>query len=171
VLPDTATAGSLGARLELLKRAGRIIDSVVDGSSMEPAIARGTRIRIRAQTELPPDGTVVAVLAPGGVVTHRLVCRGRLPWNQRFVLTQGDGAMLCDPPANVGLLVGPVTMWSVGGDYCDIPERSRSARAMQWRAWLWRVLVRTAFVIHPVAANLLVRWSLRGRVEPVQWPS
>lgn len=168
MLSDEATAGPLGARLELLKRARRTIDSVVDGSSMEPAIVRGTRIRIEAQHELPPDGTVVAILAPGSVVTHRLVCRGHLPWNRGSILTQGDAAMLCDPPVRVDFLVGPVTTCEGNG---DIPERSKSAAAMRWRARVWRLVVRIAFVIHPACASVLVRRSLRGRVEPVQWPT
>ena len=78
--------------------------------------------------------------------------------------------MLCDPPTDVSLLVGPVTM-RAGGNCRDIPGRSRLALAAHWRARLWRLLVRTAFVIHPASANILVRWSLRGRVEPVQWPN
>lgn len=168
--PDIPAPSSLTARIELLKRTGRTIDSVVDGSSMEPAIPRGTRIRIRAQRALPPDGSAVAIMAPAGVVTHRLVCRGRLPWNRRYVLTQGDGTMLCDPPLPVDLLVGPAHVEGANGSYGAVPERRPSARAMRWRARVWRLLVRAAFLVHPRCAALVVRCSLRGRVERVQWP-
>jgi len=171
VLPDASAPRSLTARIVLLKRTCQTIDSVVDGSSMEPAIARGTRIRIRAQTELPPDGTAVAIMAPAGVVTHRLICRGRLPWNRGFVVTQGDGTMLCDPPLPTDLLVGPVNVENARGVYGAAPERLDSAPAMRWRSRLWRMLVRVAFVVHPFCARLVVRCSLRGRVERVEWPA
>lgn len=171
MLPEASPPGSLTARIALLKRTCRTIDSVVNGSSMEPAIPRGTRIRISAQSELPPNGTAVAIMAPAGVITHRLVCRGRLPWNRGFVLTQGDATMLCDPPLPIELLVGPVDVEHANGAYGAVPKRRASAPAMRWRSRLWRLLVRAAFVAHPICAAMLVRCSLRGRVERVQWPA
>jgi len=78
--------------------------------------------------------------------------------------------MLCDPPLHVDLLVGPVIVENANGLYGPVPERSDSALAMRWRARLWLLLIRAAFVVHPACANMLVRRSLRGRVQPVQWP-
>jgi hypothetical protein len=139
----------LRARVELLRKGGHEIESVVEGRSMEPAIPLGARIRIMPAQRAPAVGTTAAIVTPGGLVAHRVIGRGRLPWNRRFVLTQGDGTVFCDPPIPVGLVLGEVRAWRHDGD--------------------WRTLVRSALVVHPRLAAVLVRWSLRGRVAPVRW--
>jgi len=135
---------------------------------MEPAIPSGAPIRIEPRQEVPAVDSTVAIVTPGGLVAHRIVGRGRFPWNRHFVLTQGDGSTLCDPPVRVDLILGSVT---VGRDdeWHTVPRRSSSARATSARATLWRAVVRCALAVHPTLATALVRLSLRGRVKPVQW--
>ncbi len=135
---------------------------------MEPAIPRGALIRIEPRPEVPAVDTTVAIVTPGGLVAHRIVGRGRFPWNRRFVLTQGDGSTLCDPPVPVDLILGSVTAWR-DDQWRTVPRRSSSARAISGRATLWRGFVRCALAIHPTLATALVRLSLRGRVKPVRW--
>jgi hypothetical protein len=159
----------LRARVELLRKGGHEIESVVEGRSMEPAIPLGARIRIMPAQRAPAVGTTAAIVTPGGLVAHRVIGRGRLPWNRRFVLTQGDGTVFCDPPIPVGLVLGEVRAWRHDGDWREVEGRSSGARAVARWATLWRTLVRSALVVHPRLAAVLVRWSLRGRVAPVRW--
>jgi hypothetical protein len=161
----------LRARIDLLRRSGREIESVIDGASMEPAILSGARIRIEPRTALPSVGTTVAIVTPGGLVAHRLAARGSMPWNRRFVLTQGDGLVLCDPPVPIELILGPVTARHQDEEWRAVPPRSPLARAVTWRSSLWRTVVRLALALHPRLAAALVRISLRGRVSPVRWVS
>jgi hypothetical protein len=157
------------ARVELLRKSERDVESVVQGRSMEPAIAVGDQIRIRPVQRMPDVGTAVAVVTPGGLVAHRVIDRGYLPWNRGFVLTQGDGTMLCDPPVPVSLVLGEVCVRRHDGGWQAIGPRAQSARSTACGARLWRFLVRCAFAAHPRMAAMLVRWSLRGRVAPVNW--
>ena len=136
---------------------------------MEPAIPPGARIRIVPDRPSPAVGTTVAMVTPGGLVAHRVIGRGRLPWNRRFVLTQGDGTVLCDPPVPVELVLGEVRAWLYDGEWREVRSRSTSARAATMTASLWRTVVRGALMIHPRVAAMLVRGSLRGRVMPVHW--
>jgi len=159
----------LEARVELLRRSGQAIESAVSGRSMEPAIPSGAEIRIAPSPAVPPVGTPVAIVTPGGLVAHRLVARGCLPWNRDFVLTQGDGSRLCDPPVPVHLVLGAVAEWRLDGPWCAVPSIARTARATDRRAALWRRLVALGFAVHPWLAGALVRVSLRGRVPNVRW--
>lgn len=160
---------SLRARVDLLRRSGREIESRVSGLSMEPAIPSGAQIRIAPAAALPSVGTAVAIVTPGGLVAHRVVGRGRLPWNRRFVLTQGDGSRLCDPPIPAELILGTVTAWRQTDSWQRVPPPATTARAAGVRAMLWRWLVRASLVMHPRLATALVRVSLRGRVSNVAW--
>jgi hypothetical protein len=160
----------LRARVDLLRRSGRAIESTVSGRSMEPAIPSGALIRIAPGSAPPPIGTAVAIVAPGGMVAHRLVARGRLPWNRRFVLTQGDGSRFCDPPVPAEAILGTVTAWRKAHAWHPVPPPAATARAAGGRATLWRWVVRVGFAIHPRLATALVRASLRGRVPDVAWP-
>lgn len=159
------------ARIELLQRSGHEIESSVTGRSMEPAIPSGAHIRIVPSLALPPIGTTVAIVTPGGLVAHRLVARGRLPWNRRFVLTQGDGTAVCDPPLPAELILGTVTEWRLAETWYRVPPPAATARAAGLCGSLWRWLIRSSMAIHPRLATALVRLSLRGRVPEVAWPA
>lgn len=159
----------LGARIELLRRAGRAIESSVSGRSMEPAIPSGAEIRIAPDSAVPRVGTTVAIVTPNGLVAHRLIAHGTFPWNRGFVLTQGDGSRLCDPPVPVHLVLGAVAAWRLDGEWRAVPPIHRTARATGHGAALWRRLVGLGFAVHPWLAGVLVRCSLRGRVPEARW--
>ncbi len=158
------------ARVELLRRSGQPFESTVSGHSMEPAIPSGARIRIVPGSEVPPIGATLAIVTPGGLVAHRLIARGRLPWNRRYVLTQGDGSRFCDPPIPPELILGTVAEWRQTDSWHRVPPAATTAQAAGLRATLWRWVVRSSLAIHPRVATALVRASLRGRVPDVTWP-
>lgn len=164
-----APPAQLRARVDLLRRSGREIESLVSGRSMEPAIPSGAHIRIAPGAVPVAIGTAVAIVTPGGLVAHRLIARGRFPWNRRFVLTQGDGSRFCDPPVPAELVLGEITGWRESDSWRSVSPPAPTARAGGWRASAWRGLVGLGFAIHPRLATALVRASLRGRVPEVAW--
>jgi len=94
------------------------IYSDLRGSSMGAAIPDGTRIRIRTGREdLWHLGTVIAFLAGSRVMTHRIVYEGQRGLARQFVLTQGDGNWLCDPPVNRSTIVGEVEAFLTGSEW------------------------------------------------------
>jgi hypothetical protein len=107
------------ARLRALTSKSRaVIHSDVRGPSMGAAIPDGARIRIRSG---PQDmwrvGDVIAFLAGSRIMVHRIVYEGRRGSGRHFVLTQGDGNWLCDPPVNRSTVVGEVEAFSTGDDW------------------------------------------------------
>lgn len=107
------------ARLRALTSKSRaVIHSDVRGPSMGAAIPDGARIRIRSG---PQDmwrvGDVIAFLAGSRIMVHRIVYEGRRGSARHFVLTQGDGNWLCDPPVNRSTVVGEVEAFSTGDEW------------------------------------------------------
>jgi hypothetical protein len=98
-----------------------VIHSEVRGASMGAAIPDGARIRIRCGPESSwSGGKVIVFLAGSRVMVHRIVYEGRRGPAQSFVLTQGDGNWLCDPPVNRATVVGEVEAFSTGGEWQPI---------------------------------------------------
>jgi hypothetical protein len=94
------------------------IVSDLRGSSMGAAIPDGARIRIRTGREdLWHLGTVIAFLAGSRVMAHRIVYEGQRGLARQFVLTQGDGNWLCDPPVNRSTIVGEVEAFLAGDEW------------------------------------------------------
>jgi hypothetical protein len=110
------------ARLRALARKSEVvIHSEIRGSSMRPAIPDGARIRIRSGSEESWRlGQVIAFLAGTRIMAHRIVYEGRGAGARSFVITQGDGNWLCDPPVNRSTVVGQVEAYSTGADWQPI---------------------------------------------------
>ena len=96
------------ARLRALtRRNAAVIHSDLRGTSMGSAIPDGARIRIRRNSEATwRRGQVIAFLAGSRIMTHRIVYEGRRSGARNFVVTQGDGNWLCDPPVNRSTILG-----------------------------------------------------------------
>lgn len=116
-----------------LRAPGRWVESTVAGASMGPGLRPGARIRIALiQRAGYQAGEVVAYLADGQVVVHRVAHRGRGAAARGYLLTRGDATIVPDPPVDHGRVLGPVTgVWSAGGwePPAGPPRRSRRARA------------------------------------------
>jgi hypothetical protein len=114
------------ARLRALtRRNAAVIHSNLRGTSMGSAIPDGARIRIRSNSEATwRRGQVIAFLAGSRIMTHRIVYEGRRSGARNFVVTQGDGNWLCDPPVNRSTILGEVEAFSTGGEWRRIaPSR------------------------------------------------
>jgi hypothetical protein len=140
---------------------GAVIHSVVRGTSMGSAIPDGARIRIRSR---PDDtwhvGKVIAFLAGTRLMAHRVVYEGQLGPAKQFVLTQGDGNWLCDPPVNRSTIVGEVEAFAAGDEWHPIgPARIRPYK--QFAARTSQTLMRLALERSPAFAISISR--------PISW--
>ena len=136
----------------LLRAAGRDIESTVIGESMGATLPAGARIMIHCGAPAEPD-TVVAFVAGESLVAHRLVhvVRGH---GGGYLVTQGDGRVVCDPPIEAGAMVGVVTAWRMTDEEPWRPIRPAPRRAPVALAVsaLVRLLVRSALALDVRAA-------------------
>lgn len=143
-----------------LFRAGALgeVTSEVSGMSMGEVIPHGARIRIAPGTADAANGTVVAFVAGGKTVVHRIRWQRRGGRGRRFVITQGDGMLLPDMPVERTAILGPVTAvrteegaWQPVGAPPPRPRRERTLSLAVFAAGA--VLLE----VHPP----LARWFLR----------
>jgi hypothetical protein len=114
------------AAAALLRRAGGEMESTVQGRSMGTTLVAGTRIRIvdSRHGDLSA-GAVVAFLAGGRLIGHRVVGRSRDRHGREALLTRGDGCTFCDPPIEHTLVVGEVTAWHDADGWRPVPPEPR----------------------------------------------
>ena len=119
--PATQALGDLARLRAVTGKTHVVIESQVQGASMGTAIPNGAHIRIRAgEAEGPRTGKVIAFLTRSRVMVHRVVYEGRRGAARNFVLTQGDGNWLCDPPVERSCIVGEVQSLACGDDWRPI---------------------------------------------------
>ena len=142
------------------------IFSDLRGSSMGAAIPDGARIRIRTgQDDLWHAGMVIAFLAGRRIMAHRIVYEGERGLARDFVLTQGDGNWLCDPPVNRSTVVGEVEAFFVDGEWRAVAApRIEVYRLLV--ACLSQMLMRLALERSPAFAIWISRPISRLRMGP-----
>jgi hypothetical protein len=98
------------------------VESRLQGRSMGSALADGARIRIRPiREEELRRGQVIAFLGGSRVMVHRIVHRGSNPGARPYLITQGDGNWLCDPPIRTDVVAGAVERYcSRRGGWTDV---------------------------------------------------
>jgi hypothetical protein len=138
-----------------------LFHSQVRGASMGAAIPDGARIRIRSGPEQTwHQGQVIAFLAGSRVMVHRIVYEGRRGPARHFVLTQGDGNWLCDPPVNRSTVVGEVEAFSTRDEWQEIGS-PRVPLLRRLMAGLSQALMRLALECSPAFAISISR--------PISW--
>ena len=116
---------------------------------MAPAFAFAAA---RRQSWRPGD--VIAFLAGSRVMAHRIVYEGRRGPARHFVITQGDGNWLCDPPVDRSTVVGRVEAFSTGDDWQPIPGPEI--------AFHRRLVGRTSLALMRVALELSPAFTIRA---------
>lgn len=85
-----------------------VIESAIRGGSMEPAIPRGARLRLRLLCGQPCfTGDVIFYLAGDSYMVHRVLHRVRR-FDEEYLLTCGDDCMTPDPPVPLSQVLGTV---------------------------------------------------------------
>jgi hypothetical protein len=128
---------------------------------MGTAVPDGARVRIRSGSEeMWRVGKVIAFLAGSRLMAHRVVYEGQHGPAKHFVLTQGDGNWLCDPPVNRSTIVGEVEAFAAGDEWHPIgPARIRPYK--QFAARTSQTLMRLALERSPAFAISISR--------PISW--
>jgi hypothetical protein len=85
---------ALEAVTSLWRKTGRQLRARFGGSSMRPALPPGTEVLLRCG-EAGAPGDVIAFLADGRLVVHRIVARAA---DGSWTLTRGDARVLPDVP-------------------------------------------------------------------------
>jgi hypothetical protein len=152
--------------VRMLLESGKQIESVVSGDSMGRALPLGSRIRIRrCDQRLRSRGQVIAFLAGGSIVVHRVVHAGVRGAAQQFLITQGDADWFCDPPVSIDLIAGCVDEVSIDGHWRAL-ESARISPARRALSAPARALLVLALEANPGWAKILGRWmfALRARM-------
>jgi len=91
---DLVEGEGLAAVASLWRKAGRELRARFGGSSMLPALPPGTEVLLRCG-EAGGPGDVIAFLADGRLLVHRVVARAP---DGAWTLTRGDARVLPDAP-------------------------------------------------------------------------
>lgn len=141
---DPARVAALAAEL---RAPNRLIESTVEGRSMGPGLPAGSRIRIElAERTEYAVGEVVAFLADGQVVVHRVVHLGRSRSLAGLILTRGDVMIVPDPPLAPARVLGRVVGVRVGEVWRPVggptPRRLPARAAARLAQWVTRATLR-----------------------------
>ena len=164
--PATQAIGDLVRLRAVTGKTHIVIESQVRGASMGTAIPNGAHIQIRAgEAEGVQTGKVIAFLTRSRVMVHRVVYEGQRGAARHFVLTQGDGNWLCDPPVERSCIVGEVQSLACGDDWRPIG----AARMHVFRRLVARTsqaLMRSALDCNPAFAVWISCPISRMRMAP-----
>jgi hypothetical protein len=123
---DLAEGEGLAAVASLWRKTGRELRARFGGSSMAPALPPGTELLLRCG-EAGAPGDVIAFMADGRVLVHRVVARAA---DGSWTLTRGDARVLPDvpirdPEAVVGRVAGMLRAGSLEGVPAAVDSLSR----------------------------------------------
>jgi hypothetical protein len=153
--PRPASARDLEIFQALCALGRESVESQLRGPSMGRTIPDGSRIRIANGVDWQA-GDVIAFLAGSRIMVHRVVHVGRRGAAREFIITQGDGNWLCDPPVHRRFVAGVVREWHDGVAWKPVgPGRSSMGRRLV--ATPLFVLSRAALEAHPAVAAPLAR--------------
>lgn len=161
--PDLALFRVLAAR--------KPFESEVQGTSMGAALPGGTRIRISPLPEgtRPSPGQVIAFAAGSRIMVHRIAYLGRGQKASGYLITQGDGNWLCDPPIPLDAIAGQVVEAERDGAWQPVPASAISA-ARRWTCALSLAAVGAALEASPAFAARFARAMSYGRMTArVAW--
>ena len=156
-----AARNGVSGLLEMLQMVGTELVATIDGVSMTPTIAPGTRVRLRcANGRLFRSGDVVAFEYNGRLMAHRIVRIGRTRASCRHLLTRGDAMLLHDVPVKLDRVIGIVTAQQIAGNWVAL-GRVRGGSFRQSISGILTAVIGGVFELSPPAAARLTRWTAR----------
>ena len=166
-LPDAmppVTSSDVDLFRVLVKRSGEPVESELRGTSMGLAIPAGSRIRIvHTEGDDYRPGQVVAFLGHRRVMVHRVMHVGRRGGARMFLITQGDGNWMCDPPVALDTIAGRIEELRVNGQWQAVGPSHASflRRAVSFPS---RALLRAALELSPSFAVRIARGMSHARM-------
>jgi hypothetical protein len=163
---DPARALAVADRL---RAPGRTFESTVSGMSMWPVLPPGSRIRVALEPRNRPEvGEIVAFVARGQVVVHRVVHRGSAGAARGHVVTLGDATLVPDPPVPDTAVLGAVTGVRTAGGWAPAPGpphrrlRARAVRSVTTAAAVFLLRLDAGVAGHFLTALHRAAGALRG---------
>src|ERR1700730_4369757 len=102
----------------MLRTVGTELVATIDGISMTPTIAPGTRVRLRwADRHALRSGDVVAFEYESRLMANRIMDVGRTRASPHCLLTRGDAMLLHDVPVKLNRVIGIVTAQQIAGSW------------------------------------------------------
>lgn len=148
-----------------LRGSDAVIECGLRGASMEPAIPRGSALRIDLGRPAPYRiGEVVAFVQDSGICVHRVAYLGRGKRRADFLVTQGDGCFYPDPPINLRQVLGPVTAYRVENGWIPSSGQGSAGRARSLTGRILLALVARLMELNVTVAQAIAR-ALRLRKE------
>ncbi len=142
-----------------------VIECRLRGGSMEPAIARGSRLRIDAGQAPPyPVGAVVAFVRESDICVHRIAYVGRGRKSSGSIITQGDACLNPDPPMDVSRVIGTVSWMRQGECWSEVAAQAAPGRAQSFLGRSFLKLISTLMEIDMRLARTAAK-ALRVRKE------
>jgi hypothetical protein len=136
------------------------VDSEVRGVSMGAGIPDGARIRIACGAVPMTVGTVVAFIAGGRTVVHRI--RGR---HGDWLITQGDAMRLPDVPVSCDAVLGQVIAVRAERGWQPLAAPPRLPRRDRALSWLVYVAAALQLRLHPPLAQRFLDQLTRAERE------
>lgn len=109
------------AILDIWRETGKVSEMVVYGRSMEPAIPKGSRVRVQHTVEGVRIGSIIVFKNGDHLTAHRVVEILEKGSGERRFVTQGDWTGLRDGEIEERCVVGRVTA-VLGAPRGGIPE-------------------------------------------------
>jgi hypothetical protein len=156
-----AARNGVSGLLGMLRTAGTELVATIDGVSMTPTIAPGTKVRLRCANGCTfRSGDVVAFEYNGRLMAHRIVRIGRTRASRRHLLTRGDAMLLHDVPVRLDCVIGIVTAQQIAGNWAAL-GRVRDGSFRQAISGMLTAVIGGVFELSPTAAASLTRWTAR----------
>jgi hypothetical protein len=149
--------------VDLLRNSGRTVESIMVGNSMSPSIPNGSHIRIKCgRSHQQTVGGVVVYFRNGHPVTcHRVVGWGRRKHVKDFVVTRGDGNLVCDVPTPRSTVLGVVTEFCLGEEWHPVPTHRRAGPVHRAMAATLKATTLLALDVHPNLAHCFALTMVR----------
>jgi hypothetical protein len=153
----------------VLRQCDRVLECTTAGTSMGATLPPGSRIRFRCGPNEPRLGDVVVlVFGQADLLAHRVVGAGRGPRSRAYLITRGDGSVLCDQPIQRAAVLGIVLDRATDAGWrCLDPPRSsglgrRLTAALHRRAMLAAMEIDVRLAVRLAAASYWLLERLRA---------
>lgn len=148
-----------------LRGSDAVIECGLRGASMEPAIPRGSALRIDLGRPAPYSvGEVVAFVQDSGICVHRVSYLGDGKRRADFLITQGDACFYPDPPVSMRQVLGPVVAYRGRDGWVATGNRFCAGRARSLPGRMLLALVALLMELNVTVARGIAR-ALRFRKE------